>query len=88
MFNSDIIFNIDESCIISGLTETGIIAYQRQSGKPGSSGYVSQNVCLKIISLDPLDREKSLGLNMQGEICCTSPYMMIHKDDESAAHDS
>ncbi|KMQ86493.1 luciferin 4-monooxygenase [Lasius niger] len=70
------------------LTETGIIAYQRQSGKPGSSGYVSQNVCLKIISLNPLNREKSLGLNMQGEICCTSPYMMIHKDDESAAHDN
>lgn len=63
--------------LISGLTETGIIAYQRHSGKIGSSGYVSANVQLKIVSLNPLDQGKLLGPNISGEVYCTSPYMMI-----------
>ncbi|XP_050465692.1 uncharacterized protein LOC126858959 isoform X1 [Cataglyphis hispanica] len=56
------------------LTETGIIAYQRESGKIESSGYVSADVQLKFISLNSPDQ--LLGPNMYGEICCISPYMM------------
>ncbi|XP_050465685.1 uncharacterized protein LOC126858956 isoform X2 [Cataglyphis hispanica] len=60
------------------LTETGIIAYQRHLGKPGSSGHVSPNVQLKI-SLKILDQERAEGPNVLGEICCMSPYMIDEK---------
>ncbi|KAL6448498.1 hypothetical protein ACFW04_000420 [Cataglyphis niger] len=56
------------------LTETGIIAYQRQPGKVGSSGFVSADVQLKIISLHGPDQ--SLGPYEYGQVCCISPYML------------
>lgn len=77
--NNDVMFNIKS--YILGMTETGIIAYQRRSEEIGSSGYVSKNVQLKIVSLNS-DKEKSLGANKPGEICCKSPFMMIRKNHE------
>ncbi|XP_050465699.1 uncharacterized protein LOC126858961 isoform X2 [Cataglyphis hispanica] len=58
------------------LTETGIIAYQRQSGKMGSCGYVSANVQLKIVDLNSLNKGQLQGPCKYGEIYCISPYML------------
>lgn len=79
IFNNNVIFNINESDIILGLTETGIIAYQRQSRKNGSSGPASPNVQLKVTFLQISSQERVLGSNIFGEICCLSPYMMINE---------
>lgn len=78
-FNSDITFNLNESYVISGLTKTGIIAYQRKPGKIRSSGYVNANVQLKIINIHPLNPQ-NLGPGEYGEICCISPYMIKNQD--------
>lgn len=61
---------------ISDLTETGIISYQRKTGKVGSSGYMGKNIRLMITSLYPSAKETPLGPNMRGQIWCCSPYMM------------
>ncbi|XP_050465695.1 uncharacterized protein LOC126858960 isoform X2 [Cataglyphis hispanica] len=69
------------------LTETGIIAYQRQPGKMGSCGYVSADVQLKIVGKDYRYREISLGPERYGEIYCRSPYMLTaflkHNSEQS-----
>ncbi|KMQ97000.1 luciferin 4-monooxygenase, partial [Lasius niger] len=51
----------------TSLTETGIIAYQRQSGNTESSGYVSGNVQLKIVSFIPSETQRSLDPNILGQ---------------------
>ncbi|KAL6448500.1 hypothetical protein ACFW04_000421 [Cataglyphis niger] len=58
------------------LTETGIIAYQRQPGKMGSCGNVSANVQLMIVSTSSSNNGQSLDANKYGEIYCYSPYML------------
>ncbi|XP_029162175.1 4-coumarate--CoA ligase-like 7 [Nylanderia fulva] len=63
------------------LTETGIIACQRQNRliDNGSNGNVNKNVRLKIVSLK---NGKSLGPYEEGEIYCQSPFMMIRQNNE------
>ncbi|XP_012522928.1 4-coumarate--CoA ligase-like 2 [Monomorium pharaonis] len=51
---------------VYSLTETGVIAYQRETGKIGSSGYVGRNVRLMITSLYPSAKIIPLGPNKNG----------------------
>ncbi|KAL6264996.1 hypothetical protein P5V15_005088 [Pogonomyrmex californicus] len=50
---------------VYSLTETGVIAYQHQTGKIGSNGYVARNIKLKITSVCPSPEDAPLGSNMQ-----------------------
>ncbi|XP_014478675.1 PREDICTED: luciferin 4-monooxygenase-like [Dinoponera quadriceps] len=49
-----------------GTIETGVIAYQRCSGKPGSNGYIGKNVQLMITNMS----KTPLGPNKPGNIWC------------------
>ncbi|KAL6439560.1 hypothetical protein ACFW04_003985 [Cataglyphis niger] len=59
------------------LSETGVIAYQRYTGKIGSSGYVSNNVQLMFINSRT---RQSVGPNIHGEIWCQSPIKLGGSD--------
>ena len=68
-----------KSTIISGLSETGVIAYQRNSKKIGSSGYVSKNV--KVMFVD-LKTRKQVGSNIHAEIWCQTPCSVTSITDD------
>ncbi|XP_072744222.1 uncharacterized protein [Anoplolepis gracilipes] len=82
LVNSDALEKCDISSlrtiVYSGMTETGIIAYEQYPGKDESCGYVSRNVKLKINPINFLRNKMSniFAPNIIGEIYCSSPYMM------------
>lgn len=55
------------------MPETGLIAYQWNTGKIGSSGYVARNVRLLIVDCAT---KEPLGPNTIGVIWCQSRSMM------------
>ncbi|XP_029662629.1 luciferin 4-monooxygenase-like [Formica exsecta] len=59
------------------LSETGVIAYQRHTGKIGSSGYVSNNVRLMFVDLKT---RQPVGPNTCGEIWCQTPITLTVPD--------
>lgn len=54
-----------------------MIAYQRNTGKIGSSGYVSKNVQLMFVDLKT---RKPVGPNTCGEIWCQTPSSIVLSD--------
>ncbi|XP_050465129.1 luciferin 4-monooxygenase-like isoform X2 [Cataglyphis hispanica] len=55
------------------LSETGVIAYQRHTGKIGSSGHVSNNIQLMFINSKT---RQPVGPYTHGEIWCQSPIKL------------
>jgi len=60
--------------IVSGMMETGVIAYQKNSSKFGSSGYVAQAMQVMIIDIDS---RKILPSQSCGEIWCKCPFTTL-----------
>jgi hypothetical protein len=56
------------------MMETGAIAYQRNSSKFGSSGYVAQAMQVMVIDINS---RKTLPAQSHGEIWCKCPFMML-----------
>lgn len=54
-----------------------MIAYQRKTGKIGSSGYVNKNV--RLVFIDYKTRQP-VSANKDGEIWCQAPNIMVVND--------
>lgn len=63
----------DDSYVVSGMTELGIVSYQIGTKKIGSSGCICKNVRLKIVNLET---KKPLGPNAHGEVYVKCSFMM------------
>ncbi|XP_072765560.1 luciferin 4-monooxygenase-like isoform X3 [Anoplolepis gracilipes] len=59
---------------VYGLSETGVITYQRNSNKIGSSGCASKNVKLMFIDFKT---RLPVGPNTHGEIWCRTPIVAV-----------
>ncbi|GAB1866891.1 Luciferin 4-monooxygenase [Camponotus japonicus] len=62
---------------VYGLSETGVIAYQRKTGKIGSSGYVNKNVRLVFIDYET---RQPVSAKKDGEIWCQAPNIIVVND--------
>ncbi|EFN66473.1 Luciferin 4-monooxygenase [Camponotus floridanus] len=59
---------------VYGISEIGVIAYQRKTSKIGSSGYVNKNIRLMFIDYET---RQPVSANTCGEIWCQAPNIIV-----------